>query len=41
MAVDQLLAADQFDVHIVEANLELEETLSAAFDINRISSSKK
>lgn len=38
MAVDQLLEADQFDVHIMEANLELEETLSAAFDINHISS---
>lgn len=38
LAVYQLLAADQFDVHIVEANIQLEETLSAAFDINHISS---
>lgn len=38
LAVDQLLAADQLNVHIIEANPKLEETLSAAFDINHISS---
>lgn len=38
LAVDQLLTVDQFNVHIMEANLQLVETLSAAFDINHISS---
>lgn len=38
LAADQLLAADQRNVHVIEANSKLEETLTAAFDINHISS---